>query len=499
MDTWIEWINEPGPIRLIVDIVLLPVITVAMTYGLRSLYLRIALKDGQSEAAQLMRRQMSRMLAFIVSLTAVFFIWRLRLQNLAGRADVTDEHREILVDWFGGAVNAVITTALLIFLLILLGRVSRWATGRFRAWKEARTGVKVQGKTLMRASQVRQFAVLGLRIVRFVLTVGLLYIYLPLVLSFVPATRPLAGQVMPVVIAPVRNLALGIIGYLPRLASLILIIMMMRLVIRFVGVIMDAVGREEIRIPGFDPEWADQTGRLARIVLVLGTVMIIYPFLPGAGSEVFRGFSLFVGAMFTLGASSSVSNMISGIILTYTRSFSIGDRIRVGDTTGDVLVRGLFVTRLRTIYNEEITVPNNVALGGQVVNYSAATNAGGLALSVTAEIGYDVDWRQVHELMNAAAETTEDVVNEPEPVVLQQSLGDFGVSYELMAWTDQPEGAIRIASALRQNVVDRFNEAGVEIMTPVVNAVRNSVQPAIPEKYVAQTNPPALRFLGLQG
>jgi small-conductance mechanosensitive channel len=499
METWIEWINEPGPVRLIVDIVLLPAIAVAITYGLRYTYLRIAFEEGQSEAAQRMRGQMSRMLAFIVSLTAVFFIWRIRLRNLAGRADVTDDQREILVEWFGGAVNAVIATALLIFLLIILGRVSRWATSRLRAWKEARTGVKVQGKTLMRASQVRQFAVLGLRIVRFVLTVGLFYIYVPLVLSFIPATRPLAGQVMPVVLGPVRNLALGIVGYLPRLASLILIIMMMRLVIRFVGVIMDAVGREEIRIPGFDPEWSEQTARLARVVLVLATVMIIYPFLPGAGSEVFKGFSLFVGALFTLGASSSVSNMISGIILTYTGSFRIGDRIRVADTTGDVIARGLFVTRIRTVYNEEITVPNNVALGGRVVNYSAARAAGGLALGVTAGIGYDVDWRQVHELMNAAAEGTEHIVNEPEPVVLQQSLGDFAVAYELMAWTDQPGDAIQIASALRQNVIDRFNEAGVEIMTPVVNAVRNSAQPAIPGDHVAQPAQPALRFLGLQG
>ena len=499
MDTLLQWINEPGPIRLVVDVVLLPAIAVLLIYGIRLLYLRIALKEGQSEGAKQLRRQASRMLAFIVTLATVFFVWRARLRNLAGRADVTDEQREIMVDWFGGAVNAVIATALLIFLLIILGRVSLWATGRLRTWKEARTGVKVQGKMLMRASQVRQFAVLGLRIVRFVLAVALFYIYVPLVLSFIPATRPLAGQVMPVVIAPVRNLALGIVAYLPRLASLVLIIILMRFVIRFAGMIMDAVGREEIRFPGFDPEWAEQTARLARVVLVLATVMIIYPFLPGAGSEVFRGFSLFVGALFTLGASSSVSNMISGIILTYTGSFRIDDRIRVADTTGDVISRGLFVTRIRTIYNEEITVPNNVALGGRVVNYSAATASGGLAIGVTAGIGYDVDWRQVHELMKAAAEATEDILGDPEPVVLQQSLGDFAVSYELMAWTDKPEDSIQIGSLLRQNVIDRFNEAGVEIMTPVVNALRNAPRPAIPESGVAQPVEPALRFLGVQG
>lgn len=499
MDTWKQWIYEPGPIRWIVDIVLLPAIVILLTYGLRSLYLRFALKEGQSEAAQQVRRQTTRMLAFLVSLTAVTLVWRLRLRSLAGRADLTDEEREILVDWLGGVVNAVIATALLIFLLVILNRVVRWAVRRLGAWKEARKGLQLQGTTLITPSRVRQLAVLGLKVARFVITIVLLYFYVPLVLAFIPATRPLAGTVMPVVVGPARNLALGILGYLPRFASLIVIIILMRFVIRFASFIMEAVGKEEIRIPGFDPEWAEPTGRLLRVGLILGTVMIIYPFLPGAGSEVFRGFSLFVGAMFTLGASSSVSNMISGIILTYTRSFRIGDRIQVAGTTGDVIIRGLFVTRLRTIYNEEVTVPNNVALGGRVVNYSAATTAGGLALSVTAGIGYDVDWRTVHELMKAAAQGTEHIVDEPEPVVLQESLGDFAVSYELMAWTDQPKLAKLTASVLRQSVIDRFNEAGVEIMTPVVNAVRNSVEPTIPENYRAESDLSALRFLGLQG
>jgi small-conductance mechanosensitive channel len=236
-----------------------------------------------------------------------------------------------------------------------------------------------------------------------------------------------------------------------------------------------------------------------KVVVVMATIMLVYPFLPGAGSEVFKGFSLFVAAMFTLGASSSVSNMISGIILTYTRSFRLGDRIHVGGTTGDVIMRGLFVTRLRTIYNEEVTVPNNVALGGRVVNYTAGVKAGGLALGVTAGIGYDVDWRQVHELMKSAARATDDVLDDPEPIVLQSDLGDFAVAYELMAWTDDASQMARTRSALRQNVLNQFNEAGVEIMTPVVNAVRNSVEPAIPKSYSAEPTPPALRFLGLQG
>jgi len=233
--------------------------------------------------------------------------------------------------------------------------------------------------------------------------------------------------------------------------------------------------------------------------VVLGTLMLVYSFRLGAGSELFKGFSLFVGALFTLGASSSVANVISGVTLTYTRSFRLGDRVQIGETIGDVTSKGLFVTRIRTRLNEEVTVPNMVALGGRVVNFSSAPERGeGLGLQVTAGIGYDVDWRQVHELMKAAAGETENILPEPAPYVMQNSLNDFAVEYILVAFTDQPKVMIQTRSALRQNVLDSFNEAGVEIMTPDVAALRNSVEPAIPAAHVPDATSPVLRFLGIQ-
>jgi small-conductance mechanosensitive channel len=300
------------------------------------------------------------------------------------------------------------------------------------------------------------------------------------------------------VLGPVQNIGMGILGYLPRFFSLILIILCVRFFLRILGFFMEAVGKGDITLPGFDAEWADQTLRLLRIVVVLGTLMLIYPFLPGAGSELFKGFSLFVGAMFTLGASSSVANVISGVTLTYTRSFRLGDRVQIGETVGDVVSRGMFVTRLRTILNEDVTVPNTVALGGRVVNYSTAPAKGdGLGIQVSAGIGYDVDWRQVHELMRAAAAGTEGILQAPEPYVLQNSLGDFAVEYILVAFTAEPKRMVQTRSVLRQNVLDRFNEAGVEIMTPDVAALRNSVEPAIPPEHVPDTAPSMFRFLGV--
>jgi small-conductance mechanosensitive channel len=334
--------------------------------------------------------------------------------------------------------------------------------------------------------------------VRFALVLVLLYAYVPLVLGFIPATSAFADRIAPMVVAPLQKIGVAILGYVPRLISLVLILIGVRFFLRGLGFVMEAVGSGHITIPGFDPGWADQTLRLLRIVVVFGTLMLIYPFLPGAGSELFKGFSLFVGALFTLGASSSVANVISGVILTYTRSFSLGDRVQIGETTGDVIQQGLFVTRMRTIFNEEVTVPNTVALGGRVVNYSAAAQRPeGLGLRVTAGIGYDVDWRQVHELMKGAAADTENIVAEPEPFVVQNSLNDFAVEYILVASTREPKRVLRTQSELRRNVLDRFNAAGVEIMTPDVAALRNSVEPAIPREHVPDAAPSIFRFLGV--
>ncbi|MFC1530732.1 mechanosensitive ion channel family protein [Gemmatimonadota bacterium] len=500
MDTLLQWINGPGPIRWVVDVLVLPLAAAFLAFGLRALYLRFRLTGDKSEAFRQVRRQSSKIVAFLLTIAAIMLIWRARLEGLVTQTGTSSAQRVILEDWVRGLAWTAVTTLVLVFILIAIKRTYVWGIRRMDAWTEAHAGVRVQGAVLVTPAQVRNASVLGMKFGRFALTIALLYVYVPLVLSWLPPTRPLAGRVMPVVVGPVVGLGLAFLQYVPRLASLVLIILAVRYFLRFLDLLMAAVGQGRITVSGFDPEWADQTARLLRIVVILATLMIVYPFLPGAGSEVFRGFSLFAGALFTLGASSSVSNVIAGIILTYTRSFRVGDRIRIGETTGDVVTRGLFVIRLRTVYNELITVSNGVAVGGRVVNYTAGvTERGSIALSVTAGIGYDVDWRQVHELMKSAAAQTENIVQEPEPIVLQTALADFAVNYELRAWTAEPSIMRRTESTLRQNVLDQFAEAGVEIMTPNVNAVRNSVEPAIPGSYVPDATSPALRFLGLQG
>ena len=286
---------------------------------------------------------------------------------------------------------------------------------------------------------------------------------------------------MPYLMAPVVTVGRAMVAYLPDLVTLVVILLVGRYVIRLLRFWMVAIGAGGITVEGFEPEWAEPTYKLGRMLIILVVIMISYPYLPGSGSDVFKGFSLFVGALVTLGASSSIANVIAGVILTYTGSFRVGDRVKVGDTVGDVIEKKLFVTRIRTIYNEEVTVPNGLVMQTQIINYTTSSKKGGLALTIEAGIGYDVDWRTVHELLKNAAAKTEAILEEPEPFVLQHGLGDFAVQYKLVAFTEDARSALKTVSELRQHALDEFNDAGVEIMTPMVHAVRNSPELATPK------------------
>ena len=222
--------------------------------------------------------------------------------------------------------------------------------------------------------------------------------------------------------------------------------------------------------------------------------MVSYPYLPGASSQFFQGFSVFFGALVTFGSAGIISNIVAGIVLTYTKSFRIGDMVKIGDAVGVMLEKTIFVVRLRNARNEEITLPSSSVLSSSVTNFSARARTDGLVLTVSAGIGYDVDWRTVHRLMLEAATRTEHIRSEPAPRVWQNSLGDYAVNYELRAATDRPEVMFDTRSKLTQNVLDAFNRAGVEIMTPSILAHRDASTLAVPgEQYPDRTAPHGIR------
>ena len=201
-------------------------------------------------------------------------------------------------------------------------------------------------------------------------------------------------------------------------------------------------------------------------VPVLLALVIAYPYLPGSGSAAFQGLSIFAGLMLSLGASSAMASLIAGYTVTYRRAFRVGDRITVGDLTGEVCDVRLLVTHLRTAKNEEVVVPNSLVLQSHVVNYSKLARSHGLILHTTVGIGYETPWRQVEEMLLEAARRTRDVVAYPAPFVIYQGLGDFGINYELYAFIRDAHAMLDIHAALVRNVLDVFNEHGVQIMTP---------------------------------
>ena len=434
--------------------------------------------------------------AILAGLGITGLIWNAHTDDLARLFATAGRPLDQLERELGGLLYAVLATSTLALMLFGVHRGFHGMRRRIVVWSRNAKEIRLQKVLLLTPERIRQVAVLTLRAARLVIVVALFNVYVPLVLSFFPLTAPVANEVMPIVMRPMMMIAGSVLGYIPRLVTLIVIVIAVRYLLRLIRFIMTAVEKEEITVPGFDPEWSEQTYLLTRVVVVLATVMIAYPFLPGAGSEIFRGFSVFVGALFTLGASGAVGNLISGIILTYARSFRIGDRVQIGKTVGDVVERRLFVTRLRTLANEIVTIPNGVALGGRVINFSAGIENGlpGLGLRVEVGIGYEVDWRKVHELLLAAAAETPGLIPEPRAFVLQSELDDHAVAYTLVAFTDAPNRSWVLTSELRRSVLDRFNEAGVEIMTPAVSQIRNAPDQALPEDYATHPVVSALRL-----
>jgi small-conductance mechanosensitive channel len=237
-------------------------------------------------------------------------------------------------------------------------------------------------------------------------------------------------------------------------------------VLKLVRPFFDAVGRGTVTLGGFEPDWASPTYKMVRLAIVVFAVVVAYPYIPGSESEAFKGMSLFLGVIFSLGSSTAISNIIAGYMMTYRRAFRIGDRVKIGDQIGDVVEIRLQVTHLRTPKNEEVIVPNSTILNSEVVNYSTLARQEGLILHTTVGIGYETPWRQVEAMLLMAAERTPGLLREPRPFVLQKDLGDFCVTYEINAYCNDPHAMPRLYTGLHRNILDVFNEYNVQIMTP---------------------------------
>lgn len=380
--------------------------------------------------------------------------------------------------------------ALVTLLLLLVLRGLGWLAARADAALHAARGrwirrVGIQKLELL--SEDRLLALLGtaVRVLRFAASAVAVYAWLTTVLGLFPWTEALAPRLLEFVVRPLRLVGSGLVGYLPELAVLVVIVLVTRWLLHFVRLLFDEIERGRLVLKGFDPEWGEPTYKLVRIAVVAFAAVVAFPYLPGSDSDAFKGVSIFLGVLVSFGSGSSVANVMAGVFLTYTGAFRIGDRVRIGEVEGDVESRSLLVTRVRTIKNVVVTVPNSLVLGTHVHNFSERARKRQLILHTTVTIGYDAPWRTVHELLVSAARKTPTIVEDPAPFVLQTSLDDFYVSYQLNAYTDNATVMVDTYSALHQNIQDAFNAAGVEIMSPHYRQLRDGNTVTIPAEHRA--------------
>ena len=386
-----------------------------------------------------------------------------------------------------GVYQLLIATGVVVALIQAVGGGFRLAAARLET-AQRRAEAAPGGASHYQAHLLLALASLN-RLARAAALTLLVFAYLIEAFRLFPKTRIAVDTLAAFLLPPARGVGLAILDYLPNAGYVVVIVALGGFTLRLMRYVFQALGSGRLVFPGFDAEWAEPTYKLCRILLLLFLLMVAYPFLPGASSQFFKGFSVFAGALFTLGSTSAISNVVAGVLLTYTRAFRVGDVVRIGETLGVVLEKTLLVTRLRTLRNEEVTLPNGSVLSAAILNFSRPASSEGLVLTVSAGIGYDVEWRTVHRLMIEAARRTERVLAEPPPSVWQTALGDYAVSYELRAWTDDARRMGETHSKLRGNVLDAFHQAGVEIMTPGILAHRDASRPAIPAEQLAEAPP----------
>jgi small-conductance mechanosensitive channel len=301
---------------------------------------------------------------------------------------------------------------------------------------------------------------------KIIVIVVIVTIFLQYILGLFPWTNHVAVYTFELVLNPVMIIGESFVKFLPSLAFLIIIFFITRYLLKLIKLFFVGISQNGIVIKDFDPEWALPTFRILRVFIIAFAVIVAYPYIPGSESSAFKGVTVFLGVLFSLGSSSFIGNIIAGYSMTYRGAFKIGDRIKVDELVGFVVEQKLLVTRLRSVKNEEIIIPNSVLLNSNIINFNTRANDLGVIIHTTVGIGYETPWRQVDAMLKLAADRTKGLMKQPEPFVLKQSLGDFAVNYEINAYCNDISRMHIFYTELHQNILDVFNENNVQIMTP---------------------------------
>lgn len=371
---------------------------------------------------------------------------------------------EHLLKAAGKSIGALAIVALLIAAArFLFSRLSGFIDRRYRKRVQ---DLKIESFEVVRAENIWKAVTGTLFVVRNGLILVAAYLAIEFVLYQFPWTRGTAASLLDLLISPLQNIGSAFVDYLPSLVFLIILLIIARYLIKLMHLFFQSIERKRVKIAGFEPEWAPPTYKLLRFFLILLTAVLAYPYIPGSGSAAFQGLSILLGIMVSLGASSAVSSVVAGYAMTYRKAFREGDLIKVGEHMGVVVATRLLVTHLKTAHNEEVVLPNATILSSPITNLSRPAGEKGLILHTSVGIGYETPWRQVEAMLIEAALKTEGMKQEPAPFVLEKSLGDFGITYELNAYAYNSGSLPKQYARLHRNILDVFNHYGVAIMTP---------------------------------
>ena len=380
--------------------------------------------------------------------------------------------------------------ALLILLVlgIILYYISKffvWLAQKIEEQKGKRfNGIKIKDYTLFDADREVALFLFINKALKWFVNLIVVYFTLPILFGIFPWKKDLANTLFGYILNPLKNIGNSVWSYLPNLFTIIVIYVVFSYVIKGFNFLKVEIAKGNLVLTNFYPEWANPTYQIIKVILYAFMFVLIFPYLPGSDSPIFQGVSVFLGFLLTFGSSGSLSNVIAGIVLTYMRLFKIGDRVKIGDVVGNVIEKSLLVTRVKTIKNEIVSIPNSTVMSSHTTNYSSETANQGLIMHTTITLGYDVPWKLVHKTVLEAADRTDLLLKDPKPFVLQTSLDDFYVSYQINAYTKDANKQAKIYSDLHQNIQDCCNEVGIEILSPHYRATRDGNMSTIPEGYL---------------
>ena len=427
----------------------------------------------------------------ILSVTDLDALW-----NNTERVKLAEQYRDVisqkiqqLHDTYGmqQKLMGILYVVLIIIVLVVCIAGLRWL---FRRWKFRVTrkllrsikSVSIKNYALLDTHRLGITIIVAFNLLRLLIVLVLILSSVPFLFSAFPETKTFTYTIFSYVWGPLKDIFAGIVNYLPNLFKIAVIIACFHYLLKLIRYFANEVASGRLKINGFYADWAMPTHTILRVLLYSFMLVMIWPLLPNSDSEIFQGVSVFIAAIVSLGSTSVVGNIMAGLVMTYMRPFHVGDVIRFGDTEGEVIEKSMLVTRIRTRKNELVTIPNSNIMSSDTSNFTSSARRFGIIVHTKVTIGYDEPWKKIEALLLQAAEKTDGIKKHPKPFVRITALDDFYVEYEINGYTDRAKALAAVYSSLHQNMLDTMHGAGVEIMSPHIEAKRENLPLQIPPK-----------------